>query len=578
MGPAMRALAFAVFLLVLTGAQPCSAQPGHRDGRTPPAEPPAAEDRVVFLRTLTVGDGETVRDAVCILCSVVVRGTVERDAVAVWGGIDVEAHGRVGADAVAAGGGLRVAPGGHVGKEPVAVGGPVEVASGGTLLEEATALPWLHFAGQRQLFPFGVTVFVGAHLLLALLASLLLGERRIAHLTAVGLWRRGRTLLLGLVVFGVLVSLIAWVASLVPGSETAVGIVGGLVLGAALALGLPPLALALGRRRRPGRGWTSSVLVGTLAIAGLSLVPLAGLLVSLLVWGAVCGLTLRGLSYRRTASKASAPSGSGDDVLRYYALGLEKDRLDEAYFPLERTRTRELIERHLPPPPGTVLDIGGAAGAYSFWLAERGYEVHLVDPVPLHIEQAEQAGAKNRLASARVGDARTLDLPDASADAVLLLGPLYHLTGDGERRTALGEAHRVLRPEGWLFAAAISRFASLLDGLRGFVFEDEAFRRIVEQDLTDGQHRNDTDNPLYFTTAFFHHPEGLSAEIREGGFVLEGVYAVEGPGAFLPDFERRWSDRQSRERLLGLLRRVEREPALLGASPHLLAVGRKPSA
>jgi len=266
------------------------------------------------------------------------------------------------------------------------------------------------------------------------------------------------------------------------------------------------------------------------------------------------------------------------EILRYYALGLERDRLDEDYCPLERARTRELILRHLPPPPGVILDVGGAAGAYAFWLAERGDEVHLVDPVPLHVEQAEKASRSRetgRLASARVGDARRLDFADASADAVLLLGPLYHLTERDERRAALGEARRVLRPGGWLFAAAISRFASLLDGLRGLAFEDDAFARIVERDLTDGQHRNDTNNALYFTTAFFHHPGELSAEVREAGFDLDGIFAVEGPGAFVPGFQRRWKDPRQREQLLELLRRVEREPALLGASPHLLAVGQR---
>ena len=267
------------------------------------------------------------------------------------------------------------------------------------------------------------------------------------------------------------------------------------------------------------------------------------------------------------------------DMLRYYTLGLERSRLDETYFPLERERTRELILRHLPPPPGVVLDVGGAAGAYAFWLAERGYEVHLVDPVPLHVEQAEQESRSRetgRLASIRQGDARHLDCDDGSAAAILMLGPLYHLTGTDERRSALEEARRILTPGGWLFAAAISRYASLMDSLRGPLFDDDAFARMVERDLTDGQHRNETNDPLYFTTAFFHHPGELSAEVREAGFALAGLYAVEGPGAFLPDFAKRWNDPASRQRLLELIRRVEREPALLGASPHLLAVGQKP--
>lgn len=268
-----------------------------------------------------------------------------------------------------------------------------------------------------------------------------------------------------------------------------------------------------------------------------------------------------------------------EEVLGYYALGLEAGRLDEAYFPLERARTQELLLRHLPSAPSVVADVGGAAGAYAFWLAERGFEVHLIDPVPLHVQQAEEASrgrAAGRLASARVGDARTLELADGSVSAVLMLGPLYHLTERRDRLAALGEARRVLKRGGVLFAAAISRFASLLDGLRGSAFEDDAFARIVERDLADGQHRNETAKPQYFTTAFFHHPDELAAEVRDAGFSLVDVFAVEGPGAYLPDFQARWADPEDRERLLDLVRRVEHEPTLLGMSPHLLAVGRRP--
>ena len=267
-----------------------------------------------------------------------------------------------------------------------------------------------------------------------------------------------------------------------------------------------------------------------------------------------------------------------DEILGYYARGGERGRLEEAYFPLERARTQELVRRHLPPPPGVVLDVGGAAGAYAFWLADVGYEVHLVDPVPLHVAQAEEATRARtggRLASARVGEARRLDFAGEISDAVLLLGPLYHLTERAERLEALAEARRVLKPGGLVFAAGISRFASLLDGLRGSVFEHDAFARIVERDLADGQHRNETGIADFFTTAFFHSPDELGIEVQEAGFALAGLFAVEGPGAFVSDFGKRWGNPGSRERLLDLVRRVEREPALLGASPHLLAVGRR---
>jgi SAM-dependent methyltransferase len=203
--------------------------------------------------------------------------------------------------------------------------------------------------------------------------------------------------------------------------------------------------------------------------------------------------------------------------------------------------------------------------------------VHLLDPVPLHVAQAAAASAQQPdapLASAAVGDARRLAHADGAADAVLLLGPLYHLTERGDRLRALREARRVLRPGGLVFAAGISRFASLLDGLRHGLLDDAAFRAIVARDLVDGQHRNPTGHPAYFTTAFFHHPDELRAEVGEAGFVVEALVALEGPSGLVPDPDAWWADAARRERLLAAVRAVEREPSLLGLSPHLLAIGR----
>src|SRR6266705_6060083 len=84
------------------------------------------------------------------------------------------------------------------------------------------------------------------------------------------------------------------------------------------------------------------------------------------------------------------------EVLEYYALGGEQGRLDEDYFPLERVRTQELILRRLPPAPAVVLDVGGGAGAYAFWLAELGYQVHLVDAAPRLIDEARRRSAGRR--------------------------------------------------------------------------------------------------------------------------------------------------------------------------------------
>ena len=224
-----------------------------------------------------------------------------------------------------------------------------------------------------------------------------------------------------------------------------------------------------------------------------------------------------------------------------------------------------------------VLDVGGAAGSYAFPLADEGYQVHLVDPVPLHVEQAQQAsGAAQRpLTSVVLGDARDLPFGDSSADAVLLMGPLYHLPDPADRLQALREATRVLRPGGVLIAAAINRFASAVDAMvAGFVREAD-FEDIVAVDMTSGLHRNRTARPGWFTTAYFHRPEELHAEVVAVGLEVEGPVAVEGIARLAPDLDSLLDDPATRRRILRIVRATEGEQTLIGASGHLLAAGRK---
>ncbi|MBN1658315.1 MAG: class I SAM-dependent methyltransferase [Anaerolineae bacterium] len=265
-------------------------------------------------------------------------------------------------------------------------------------------------------------------------------------------------------------------------------------------------------------------------------------------------------------------------VQDHYSRYDEQGRLSSSWGQVEYVRTQSIVRRYLAPPPGVVLDVGGAAGRYACWLASEGYEVHLVDPVLLHVEQARAASAaqpESPISTCRVGDARRLDFEDASATAVLLMGPLYHLVDRDHRVRALSEAFRVLRPGGRVFAAAISRFASAIDGMHSGYMFDPAFWQIVERDLVDGQHRNPTGKAEYFTDTFFHHPDELRSEVAAAGFDPEALLAVEGLAYVMPDLDRSWAVDDRRVLLLDLLARLEAEPSLLGASPHLMCVGRK---
>jgi ubiquinone/menaquinone biosynthesis C-methylase UbiE len=267
------------------------------------------------------------------------------------------------------------------------------------------------------------------------------------------------------------------------------------------------------------------------------------------------------------------------EVLDYYDSFPEETRLEKGPFRLEFERTKEILLRVLPPPPAVIVDVGGAAGAYSFWLAASGFTVHLVDSSQRLVAEAlrRNAAASHRLASAAVGDARALPQPDGFADAILVMGPLYHLPQEEDRMSALAEALRVVKPSGTVAAAAISRYASALDGLVRRLALDPAFKQIRDRDLIDGQHRNDVASGEYFTTAFLHRPEDLAAEMHRAGLVAVSVRGVEGPGWMLQDFDARWEDEALRADILDVARKLECESSIVGASAHLIGIGRKPA-
>lgn len=263
-----------------------------------------------------------------------------------------------------------------------------------------------------------------------------------------------------------------------------------------------------------------------------------------------------------------------DDVRAHYARGEERSRLESPLGKIEFARTVEIVRRHLPPPPAVVADIGGGPGRYALWLADSGYRVRHRDPVGLHVEQLTADAAADQLSvDTAVGDARSLDLPDRSVDAVLLLGPLYHLTERPERVQALSEAARIVRPGGPVYAAAISRWAPRL---HGELVErlGERFPAIVDQ--LESVEETGLLPPLFpgSFSGYCHRPQQLRSEIRAAGMDVVDLVSIEGLSFALPDLEQRLANPDTRSVVLDAARVVERVPELLGLGPHLLATAR----
>lgn len=268
-----------------------------------------------------------------------------------------------------------------------------------------------------------------------------------------------------------------------------------------------------------------------------------------------------------------------DNIIPYYSSQFSEDkRLSNFFGELEFIRSKEIIKRHLSNSMIKILDVGGGPGKYSDWLVGMGHTLNLVDPVPLHVKQAKELISKNRNFanfSASVGDARDLGFKDSSFDMTLLMGPLYHLQEKYDRLKAIKESFRVLKDGGVSFFVAISKYASLLDGLDSGFLKDPKFVKIVRQDLATGKHVNPTMKPEYFTDSYFQDPFELEAEVKDAGFKDVLLIAIEGPLWADRDLQNSWNNPNYRDLLLELLRQIESERSLLGSSPHIMAVGRK---
>lgn len=196
---------------------------------------------------------------------------------------------------------------------------------------------------------------------------------------------------------------------------------------------------------------------------------------------------------------------------------------------------------------------------------DAGYEVEMIDPVPRHVEQARVAGV-----AASVGDARDLRFPDDSFDAVIMLGPLYHLSSREDRLTALREAARVVRSGGVVLTAGLSRYvafgAASLGRPAPSPIPGEWAALIAEGTPGSG---------LRFPAGHFHTAEELEAEVADVGLGLVDVVGVEGPAGLYLEAAGSVPD-EVWDAALVVARAASALPGIRDQSAHLLAVARVP--
>ena len=261
------------------------------------------------------------------------------------------------------------------------------------------------------------------------------------------------------------------------------------------------------------------------------------------------------------------------NVERYY-----DDDADKEWRRLDRDRvefavTLRAFDEYLPPVPARMLDIGGGPGRYAIELTRRGYDVELVDiseaELALATAKAEEAGVT--LAGVQRADARDLtEFADASFDAVLLMGPLYHLLDESDRQRAVAEAVRVARPGGVVAATNITRYAAIRWWAKHDPMQVVDRPSVYAKQIATGMTRD----AVGFTDVYLMRPAELAALFAETGIEHIATVACEGVVSMIQE-KINALEGEAWEHWVDLNYRLGKDPDTHGLAEHLLYIGRK---
>ncbi len=262
------------------------------------------------------------------------------------------------------------------------------------------------------------------------------------------------------------------------------------------------------------------------------------------------------------------------DIQAFYNSIPDKEHQRLEQNQLEYDLTWRYLDHYLPAQ-GSILEIGAATGRYTLELAKRGYQVTAVDLSAGLIETAQKRIAAEGLAGQVhfvVADARDLSqVIEGEFDAVLVMGPLYHLIVEADRKAVLKEASDRLRKGGMILTAFLSRFGAmshLIKNNPGWI----EVQAEVQSVLNDGKRPDDF--PRGGFRAYFAAIAEIVPLHEALGFETLTLAGVE-PIIGADDESYNKLEGQQRQLWLDLLYAVSAEPSILGASRHLLYVGKK---
>jgi S-adenosylmethionine-dependent methyltransferase len=265
------------------------------------------------------------------------------------------------------------------------------------------------------------------------------------------------------------------------------------------------------------------------------------------------------------------------EIRDFYNREAEREHWRLERHPIERDVTWSYLHAYLPPR-GLILDVGAATGAYTIPLAKLGYYVTAVDfsesLLDMCLNRAREEGIDSRIACI-AADARDLSIITRNDyDAALIMGPLYHLVVEADRQAAVKEVYDRLKPGGIIVSAFISRFGIWADIMNKNpeILDDPAGAQMI---LDEGQDPVFTEWGRTFR-AYFARLSEIAPLHERTGFRTLTVAGAEPLGIGMNETYADLSE-TSRRNWLDLMLKISAEPSILGASTHILYIGRKPA-
>jgi SAM-dependent methyltransferase len=267
------------------------------------------------------------------------------------------------------------------------------------------------------------------------------------------------------------------------------------------------------------------------------------------------------------------------DIREMYNANWDKEDDRLLRHQLEYDITCRYLEKYLPPPGAKVLEIGAATGRYTMELARRGYSVLAIDIASDLVARAkariDNLGLGNRV-EFKVGDIRTCgDIAESSFDAVLVMGPLYHLVFREERELVLNRVFQSLKPGGVVFSAWISRFGIFGDNLKkmpDLIYKKEIVASVLEHGCDPEWHRCRKDS----FRGYYAKADEIAPIHEQAGFRTLVVAGAE-PAISADDASYNCLEGERRQLWLDLLFKLSTEPSIMASSRHMLYIGEKPA-